>query len=323
MKTLSRIICACGVVGIMIAPSFSVAQSWPGKPVRLIVPVPPGGANDLVARLVAAKLAEAFGQPVVVENQGGAGTIIGTAAVARSAPDGHTLLLTSTSHVTTFFLSKSLPYDPIKDFTPITAVAEIIGCIVVNSSAPFNNVKEMVDFSIRNPGKVAFGSPGIGTTFHLIGELFNQITGANLVHVPYKGTAPAMADLIGGQIPVVFTSVSTIPKGQSGKVRVLAILESRRYPGLQNVPTVGETIVGFQKPVSWFGLMGPAKLPQSVVGRLHAETVKALKFADVHAKLDAASLGVLASSPEEFSDMIRAGMNAYGKIVKAVGIKPE
>jgi tripartite-type tricarboxylate transporter receptor subunit TctC len=321
-KELLRLVSILTVVAIAV-PCTVLSQEWPTKPIRVVVPVPPGASNDLIARLVATRLADALAQPVVVENRAGAGGTIGTALVARAVPDGYTLLLTSTSHVTSLFLTKDLPYHPVKDFTPIIAAAEVMGCIVLHPSVPVNSVKELIDYSIRNPGKVAYGSPGVGTTLHLIGELFNMVTGAKLVHVPYKGTAPAMADLLGGQIPAVITSVSAIPAAQAGKVKVLAILEPKRYPGMPGVPSINETLPGFQKPVSWFGILGPARIPQPLVSRLNAEVAKALHSPDVRSKLEASALGILASSPEEFSEMLRSGVDSYGKIVKAVGIRPE
>lgn len=313
---------ACAAL-LLALPLQAMPQTWPGKPLRIIVPVPPGADNDLIARLVGGKLSAALGQPVLVENLAGAGGVIAARQVARAAPDGYTLLFTSTSHVTALFLKKDLGYDPVRDFTPISAAAQIIGCIAVNPSVPANNIKELIDYSMRNPGKVAYGSPGVGTTFHLIGQLFNQATGASLVHVPYRGMAPAIADLAGGQIPVAFSSVSAIPKGQTDKVRVVAVLEPTRYAGLPDVPSVSETVASFKKPVSWFGLLGPANLPAPIVARLSAETTKALRAPDVKAKLDAVALVPLSGSPEELSDLLRSGIEDYGRIVKLVGIRPE
>lgn len=290
----------------------------------MMVPVPPGGANDLLARIVSAKLAEALGQPVVVENQGGAAGTIAAAQVARAAPDGHTILLTSVSHVTNALLKKDLPYDPLSDFTPITAAAQILTCLAVNSSVPANNIKDLIEFSVRNPSKLAYGSPGAGTNLHLLGELFKQTTGAQLLHVAYKGTAPALADMMGGQIQAVVTSISALPRGpQASNFKVLAVLEARRNPRMPDVPSVNETVPNFNAPVSWFGILGPARLPAQVVARLNAEAAKALQAPDAQGKLEAASLGVISTTPAEFAAMMKDSYEGFGKVVKILGIKPE
>lgn len=305
-------------------PASAWSQAWPNKPIRMVVPVPPGGANDLLARIIGAKLADALGQPVVIENQGGAAGTIAAAQVARAAPDGYTILLTSVSHVTNALLKKNLPYDPIGDFTPITATAQILTCLAVNSSVPVSNIKELIDYSVRNPSKLAYGSPGAGTNLHLLGELFKQTTGANLLHVAYKGTGPALSDMMGGQIQAVVTSISAIPRGPQGSnVKVLAVLEPQRNPGMPDVPSVKEMVPSFNAPVSWFGLLGPAKLPQPIVARLHAETANALQSPDAQSRLTAASLGVIATTPSEFGAMMKESYEGFGRIVKTAGIQPE
>jgi tripartite-type tricarboxylate transporter receptor subunit TctC len=305
-------------------PLAAWGQAWPTKPIRMVVPVPPGGANDLLARILGAKLSDALGQPVIIENQGGAGGTIAAAQVSRAPADGYTILLTSVSHVTNVFVKKDLPYDPINDFTPITAAAQILTCLAVNNSVPANNIKELIDYSIRNPTKLAYGSPGAGTNLHLLGELFKMTTGAQLLHISYRGTGPALADMMGGQIQAVITSISALPRGpQANNVKVLAVLESKRNPRMPDVPALHEVVPAFNAPVSWFGLLGPAKLPQPIAARLSAETAKALQSPDAQAKLEAASLGVIASSPADFAAMMKDSHEGFGKVVKVLGLKPE
>jgi tripartite-type tricarboxylate transporter receptor subunit TctC len=325
MKRLVSIGICIGLVSAVLAPVAAHAQAWPARPVRIVVPFPPGSALDLIPRMIAPRLQEAYGQPIVVENRVGANGMIGTEMVAHSLPDGYTIQMgTSGTHVTSIFLNKNVPYDPVKDFTPITAAVEPATCVVVHPSLAVNSIRELIDYAKRNPGKLSYGTSGIGSVFHLAGELFNQTAGVELVQVPYKGVAPAMADVVAGQILVNFTSVAdAIPSIKAGKVRVLAVLEPRRYPGLPEVPTVSETLSGYQKPATWFGFLGPASLPQPILSRLNGEIVKAINAADVRAKLEGMGLVVIANTPEQFSVLIRSGIEQYGKIVKSAGIQPE
>jgi tripartite-type tricarboxylate transporter receptor subunit TctC len=293
--------------------------------VRIIVPFPPGNGTDILARLMAPKMTQALGQPVLVENRGGANGMIGAEAVAHAAPDGYSILFTSPStHVTSIFLSKNLPYDPIRDFTPITAAVEPVTVMIVNPSVPANSVKELIAYAKAHPGKLDYSSPGIGAVFHMSGELFKLGAGVDIVHVPYKGASPALAGVIAGEVSIGFNSLaSVLPHMRSGKVRVLAVLEANRYPGLPQVPSIGEFVPGFEKPASWFGLFGPAALPAPVLARLHAEIVNSLSAPDVHAKIDELAMSVIANTPEQFSAMIKTGIEQYGRLIKAAGIQPE
>jgi tripartite-type tricarboxylate transporter receptor subunit TctC len=302
------------------------AQSWPVKPIRLVVPYPPGSSSvDIIGRIVASKLGEGLGQPVLVENRAGASGAIGAEFVARAAPDGYALLFAgSGSHVTTFFITKSHPYHPVNDFTPITMAGTAVTCLIVSPSFPANTVNELVDFARKNPGKVNFASNGIGTVYHLAGELLRLLTGAQMVHVPYKGGAQIMPDLLSGQVQVAFASlISVAPQIKAGKVHLIAVLEQARYPGYPDVPTMAESIPDFVKPPSWLGFFGPANLSVPVLERLNAELVKTLNFAEVRAKLDANGFAVVANTPNQFAAAIRSDMDLTARLVKAAGIKPE
>ncbi|MPZ55593.1 MAG: tripartite tricarboxylate transporter substrate binding protein [Rhizobiales bacterium] len=246
-------------------------------------------------------------------------------AVARAAPDGYTLLAaTAGTHVTAVHLMKSLPYDPMKDFTPLMAAVEPATCLVVNSSLPVNSVQELIAYAKANPGKMSYGSSGVGSVFHMMGELFNQTAGVTIAHVPYRGVAPAMQDLIGGHIPMVFISVSNAMAGvRQGSVKMLAVLEPTRYAKLPQVPSMSEIIPAFRKPSSWFGFFGPAKMPPDIVARLGTEMRKAINEPDVRAKLEASDFAVIGDTPEQFAALLKDGIDRYGEIIKAAGIPPQ
>src|SRR6478609_7514227 len=262
----------------------AVAQTWPAaRPIAMVVPFPPGPALDLVARLVGGKISDALGQTVVVENRSGANGTIGSSLVARAAPDGYTLLAaTAGTHVTAVHLMKSLAYDPIKDFTPIIAAVEPVTCLAVTASLPVNSVAELIAYAKAHPDELSYGSSGVGSVFHLMGELFNETAGVKIKHVPYRGVAPAMQDVIGGHIPMVFISVANADAAaKAGQVKILAVLEPAGYSRLPNMLSMSEIIPAFLKPSSWFGFFGPPGLPQPVVTRLNAEMAKALSEPEV------------------------------------------
>jgi tripartite-type tricarboxylate transporter receptor subunit TctC len=320
-RTILFLIAAAGLV----ATGPACAQSGPTRPLRIVVPFPPGNGTDILARLMAPKMTAAMRQPVIVENRGGANGMIGAEAVARAAPDGATILFTSPStHVTSIFLSKNLSYDPIKDFTPITAAVEPVTVMTINPSLPVNSVKELIAYAKANPGKLNYSSPGVGAVFHMSGELFKLGAGVDIVHVPYKGASPALAGVIAGEVSIGFNSLaSVLPHMRSGKLKVLAVLEAKRYPGLPEVPSIGEALPGFEKPASWFGLFGPAGLPAPVLARLHDELVASLRDPDVRSKIDELAMSVIANTPEQFSVMLKSGIDQYGRLIKAAGIQPE
>ena len=309
----------------LLGSAAATAQTWPSRPINMVVPFPPGPALDLVARLVAEKIAGPLGQPVVIENRTGANGTIGSHAVARAAPDGYTLLAaTAGTHVTAPHLMKNLPYDPIKDFTPIIAAVEPVTCLAVSASLPVNSVPELIAYAKAHPDELSFGSSGVGSVFHLMGELFNETAGVKIKHVPYRGVAPAMQDLIGGHIPMVFISVANVEgAAQAGQVKILAMLEPSRFAKMPDVPSMSEFIPAFRKPSSWFGFFGPPRLPLPIVTRLNAEMAKALSEPAIAQKFAANGYAVIGGTPQQFADLIKDGIERYGAIIKAAGIQPE
>jgi tripartite-type tricarboxylate transporter receptor subunit TctC len=326
MGTL-RLIVLCWLASLcVVGIDTAVAQTWPAaRPVTMVVPFPPGPALDLVARLVGGKISDAFGQTVVVENRSGANGTIGSSLVARATPDGYTLLAaTAGTHVTAVHLMKHLPYDPLKDFAPIVAAVEPVTCLAVHSAVPVDTVEELIAYARSHPDELSYGSSGLGSVFHMMGELFNQTAGVRIKHVPYRGVAPAMQDVISGHIPMVFISVSNaIPAMQTGRVKILAVLEPTRYPKLPQIRSMSEIVPAFQKPSSWFGFFGPAGLPREIVTRLNIEMVKALNASDVRGKLEDNGMTVIGGTPEQFGALMQDGIERYGAIIKATGIQAE
>jgi tripartite-type tricarboxylate transporter receptor subunit TctC len=322
MRSLSIVLVAAAT---LVGSAPTTAQNWPSRPITIVVPFPPGPAVDLVARQVAAKMAGPLGQAVVVENRTGANGTIGSNGVARAAPDGYTLLAATVgTHVTALHLIKNLPYDPIKDFTPIIAAVEPVTCLAVTASLPVNSVPELIAYAKAHPDELSFGSSGVGSVFHLMGELFNETAGVKIKHVPYRGVAPALQDVIGGHIPMVFISVSNAePAAKAGQVKILAVLEPTRYSKMPNVPSISEIIPAFRKPSSWFGFFGPPGLPAPIVNRLNAEMSKALTDPDVVKNLDANAFAVIGGTPQQFADLLKDGIQRYGTLIKAVGVQPE
>jgi tripartite-type tricarboxylate transporter receptor subunit TctC len=317
------------VVALFAALAFALstsalAQSWPTKPVTVVVPFPPGPL-DVVARLMTPKLSAALGQPVVVDHRPGANGTIGSGAVARMAPDGYTILAATVgTHVTSVHLTKNLPYDPLKDFTPIVAAVEPVTCLVVNSAVPVNSVQELIAYAKQRPGELSYGTSGIGSVFHLLGELFNQTAGVKITQVPYRGVGPAMQDVVAGHIPMVLTSVSTaLPNLPGGRIKILAVLEPTRYPGLPDTPSISENLPAFVKPSSWFGYLGPPGMPPDIVTRLNGEIMKGLAADDVKPKLLETGYTLIGGTPAEFSALMRDGIERYGAIIKTAGIQAE
>ena len=311
---------------IVAAPASVSAQAWPtAKPITIVVPVPPGPSVDMIARLVAGKLQDSLGQTVIVDNRSGANGMIGSAVVAHAAPDGYTLLAaTPASHVTAVHLMKNLPVDPVKDFTPIMAAVEPVTALVVNADLPVNSVQELIAYAKANPGKLSYGSSGIGSVFHLTGELFNRTAGVNIVHVPYRGVSQPMQDVAAGQIQLLHISLSSARGAlASGKAKVLAILEPQRYAKMPDIPSMSEILPAFRKPSTWFGFFGPANMPPEIVARLNAEMRNAITAPDVQPKLEAQDLIIIADTPEEFAALQKEGIEQFGEIIKAAGIKPQ
>ena len=322
MRSLSIVLVTAAT---LVGSAPTTAQNWPSRPITIVVPFPPGPALDLVARQVAAKMAGPLGQAVVVENRTGANGTIGSNGVARAVPDGYTLLAATVgTHVTALHLIKNLPYDPIKDFTPIIAAVEPVTCLAVTASLPVNSVPELIAYAKAHPDELSFGSSGVGSVFHLMGELFNETAGVKIKHVPYRGVAPALQDVIGGHIPMVFISVSNAePAAKAGQVKILAVLEPTRYSKMPDVPSISEIIPAFRKPSSWFGFFGPPGLPAPIVNRLNAEMSKALTDPDVVKNLDANAFAVIGGTPQQFADLLKDGIQRYGTLIKAAGVQPE
>jgi len=311
---------------VMLAmPGIVLAQTYPTKPVKLVVAYAAGGGVDTVARALAQELSGGLGQPVVVENRPGANSLIGTDHVAKSPADGYTLLITLVSHYALPFLAKNVPYDTVRDFTPITIVAKAPQAVVVNAAVPVRTSKELVEYVRANKGKVSYGTSGAGTSQHLGGELLNTSAGLDMVHVPYKGGAPALNDVIGGQIPMAILILSNVlPHVKSGKLRAIGVIEATRAKAAPDVPTIAEGgVPGFSVPDTWIGIVGPAGLPPAVVERLNTELQKAANNAAVRTRLDAAGFEVNLVASEEFARQGPRTVETYRKIISAAGIKPE
>jgi len=307
----------------LAVPPAAQAQGYPARPIRSIMTV--AGGADVVARLVAQGLTGALGQPVVVETQSGAGGAIGAEAVARAAPDGYTIMLTSASAlVMNRFLSKSARLDPLKDFTPITKAFETVALVVVSPALPVGSMRDLVEYAKSHPGRLSYGTSGIGTTHHLSGESIRLLTGIDWVHVPYKGGPPVITDLIGGEIQVGFSILATAaPFIASGKIKILAVNGAKRYHVIRDVPTVTEQLPGYEPPSTWGGYFGPAGMPQAIVVRLHDEIARILNSPEVRAKAEDIGFPVATSTPEELTATIRRDIEYTAKIVAAVGIRPE
>ncbi|MPZ44596.1 MAG: tripartite tricarboxylate transporter substrate binding protein [Betaproteobacteria bacterium] len=302
-------------------PAF--AQGFPTKPIRLVVPLAPGGGGDLVSRMIAQKISEPLGQPVVVDNRPGGSTIIGTELVARSAPDGYTLVMATSSHGINPSLYK-LPFDPVKDFSGIAFIATSPMMLTVHPSVPVKTVKELVAFAKRNPGKLNYGSSGIASIVHLAAELLSVTAGINMVHIPYKGTGPALNDLIAGQIDLMFASpIPTIPHVKSGRLRAVAMASQQRLPAMPDLPTVAESgFPGFQA-ASYYIVLGPANIPAGVVNRLSAHIIKATQAPDIRNRLITEGGEVVGGGPAQAMAHIESEIARWKKVVDAAHIKAE
>ncbi len=311
------------LIALVAAPSL-YAQPYPSRTIKIVVPYPPGAATDTTARLVATRLTESMGQQVIVENRPGASGNIGSDFVAKSPADGYTFLMANdATHGTNVHLAKNFPYDPVKDFTPLTLAAANIIVLVAHPSVPAKNMGELIEHMKKNPGKLAFASSGNGSPHHLAGEMLKQRAGVDIVHVPYKGGGVAVTDLLGGQIPLMFSSLVTVAQHiRSGKVRALGVIEATRYSGLPEVPTIGETVKGFEL-ASWLAFFAPPGLPHPIQARLNGEIVKALQTPEVKAKLEPSGLVVVGSTAEQLAATVRNEVEKRGRLVKAAGIQAE
>jgi tripartite-type tricarboxylate transporter receptor subunit TctC len=307
------------------ATSTSSGQAYPMRPVRLIVPYPPGGGNDTLARLFGQKLTEAWGQQVVVDNRPGAGTIIGTQLAARAAPDGYTLLLSSiASHAVAPHLYRNAGYDPIKDFTPITLLAIAPTVLCVNPSVPARSLQELIGLAKAKPGQLKFASGGNGTPPHMAGEIFASMTGIKILHVPYKGGGPAIAGLIGGETNMMFdTAASILPHVRGGKLRALAIARSSRLPEYPDLPTFTEAGVKGYEVNAWYSVHAPAGVPREIVTKVNRDLVRVLQMHDIKERLKQLGSEGIGNTPEEFGKFVRAESAKYAKAIKDAGVKVE
>jgi tripartite-type tricarboxylate transporter receptor subunit TctC len=318
IRTIARIV---ALALALLAPGYAAAQAWPAKPVKIVVPFPAGGTTDVVARLLAQKLADAWGQPVVVENRVGAGGNIGADVVSKSAPDGYTLLMTSGSIVTANpHMYKSLPFDPARDFVPITNVATGPQVVVVGSTVEARDLREFLAFVKAHPKQVNFGSAGIGTQTHLAAENFMYAAGIDMTHVPYKGESLVITDLMGGQIQAGTPNLgAAITQIQSGKLRALAVTSRERNRQLPDVPTVAEFVPGFEN-AGWFGLMAPAGTPREVIDRVQRDASRVLRTEEMRGKLAQQGMEPVGNTPAEFAAAIREESARWAKVIHDRGL---
>ena len=311
----------CLALAAALAPLAAAAQTFPTRPVRLMVPFPPGGATDIVGRLVAAKMQEVWGQPVVVENKPGAGTVVGTDYVAKSAPDGYTLGTVVTAYVINPNLRADLPYNTLKDLAGVTQVSVQHLVITANPSLPANSIPELIALAKKNPGKLAYATPGSGTAMHLSVELLKTATGIDIVHVPYKGGTPAQQDVVAGHVPILMDVLYAVrPLIKSGKIKVLALLSPRRAPESPEYPIVAEAVPGVSA-LSIVGIVVAAATPRELVRRISADVARAVKSSDLTELMKQQGMEPIGSTPDQFDALIRSEIDKWAKVVKISGAK--
>jgi tripartite-type tricarboxylate transporter receptor subunit TctC len=316
----------CGALALATAVAGAQAgaagaQAYPVKPIRFVVPFAPGGPNDILARLMGPKLTEAWGQQVIVENRPGGGTVIGTELVAKAPPDGHTLLIVSTSHTSNPTLVRKLPFDTLRDLAPVMLVATSANVLVAHPSLPARSVKELIAIARARPEQVAYASGGNGTSTHLSGELFAQMAGVKMIHIPYKGGGPAVVALLSGEVSWMFSPLlASMPHIQTGRMRALAVTTHRRAPVLPAVPTVAETLAAFEAP-AWYGVSTTGGTPKEVIAKVNQEMARALNATDMRERLAREGVDVVAGSPEEFGAFFRNEIEKWAKVIKQAGIR--
>ena len=308
---------SCAVIGT------AGAQAYPVKPVRIVVPFSPGGPNDILARIIGQKLTEAWNQQVIVENRPGGGTVIGTEIVAKSPPDGYTLLMVSTSHATNTILLRKLPFDTLRDLAPVILVASSANVLVTHPSLPAKSVKELIAIAKARPDQVAYGSGGNGTSTHLAGAMLSLMGGVKMTHVPYKGAGPATVSLLSGEISLMFgTILSSIPHIKAGRMRALAASGARRSSAMPEVPTVAETLPGFEA-AAWYGVSASGGTPKEGIAKLNQEIARVLNAGDMRERLAREGAEVVGGGPEQFDAFFRSEIGKWGKVIRAAGIKLE
>ena len=320
LKTRTAAVLACAALA---TPAFA-QPAYPSKPVRIISIFAPGGGNDVICRLVAQQLTERLKQQVIVENRVGANGIVGTEAVARAAPDGYTFTLIPSGHTVNASMYKKLPFDSLKDFTPITLAGSGPLVLAVHPSLPLKNVRDLIALAKSRPGQLTYVSSGIGASGHLAGALFDTMTGTKMEHIPYKGMSLAVSDLMGGQVSMTFgTSLSVIPHVRTGRLRALAVTGAQRSPALPGLPTIAESgVLGYEAGL-WYGFVGPARMPPEIVQRLNAEIVAILAQPDTREKLASQGLDARSSTPDEFARVLAADIVRWAEVVQKLGLQAE
>jgi tripartite-type tricarboxylate transporter receptor subunit TctC len=324
MNAVARRLAAGVLAALAVSPATLLAQAYPAKPVTVIVPYPPGGATDIIGRVLAQKLSENLKQQFVVDNRSGAGGTIAAEFTAKSPPDGYTLMLgTIASLATNVSLQKKLPYDPIKDFAPVTLVATQNLVLTVHPSLPAKSVRELVKFAKSRPGQLTFASAGNGTGSHLSGELFKLLAGVDMLHIPYKGVAPALVDVISGQVSMSFPSILTsLAQVNSGRLRALAVTGAHRSSALSAVPTMQEAGIKNYESATWYGIVAPVSTPAEIVTRLSTEVAAILKQPDTRERIARDGADPVGNSPQEFGRFIQAEIEKWRKVIRAAGIQP-
>ena len=317
--------CAWWLLALAALPGLAFAQAYPARPVRIVVPFPPGGGTDIGTRIVAQKLSEAWGQPVVVENKGGAAGIVGTEFTAKSTPDGYTLMMGNIgTHAINVSLYRKLPYDPVRDFAPVSHVAGLPLFLLVHPSVPAASVRELITLLKARPGQYDYSSSGAGGSMHVAAELFKTMAGVRIVHIPYKGGGPAVADLLAGQVKISFATVlETLQHVKAGKLRALAVTSARRSLAAPDLPTVAEAGLPGYESISWLGLFAPAGTPRELVAKISADAVRVLHLADVKERLLAQGADPIGSTPEQFATVLARDIAKYAKVMKDSGTQPE
>ena len=324
MNRLKRALSHALLAGLVAASGSALAQTYPSKPIRWIIPFPPGGAMDVMARALGPKMAESLGQPVITENRPGAGGIIGSEVVAKSPPDGHTILIVSVGQAVNASLYPKMPFDPIKDFEPVSLVAVVPNVLVLYPSVKANTIPELIALAKAQPGKLTYASAGNGTSIHLAGEMFASMAGVDIVHVPYKGSGPAVTDLLGGQVNLMFDSITSAkPHIQAGKLRALGVTSARRSQALPNVQTISEAGLKGYDVSPWFAVFVPAKTPKPVIDRLHGEITKALKLPDIQERFAAIGAEPVGSTPDQLATHLKRETDRWSAIIRDRNIKAD
>jgi tripartite-type tricarboxylate transporter receptor subunit TctC len=311
------------LVSVLLSAQASAQSEYPSRAVRIVVPSPPSGGTDIIGRVLAQHFSKALGQQFVVENKAGAGNMIGIEAVARAAPDGYTLLMVPSTLALNSVLYRKVPYDPIRDFAPVTLAATAPNILIVNTALPAKSLAELIALAKAKPGALSYGTPGVGTSPHMAMELLKSMAGIDVQHVPYKGTAPALTDVMSGQIAAMFANALTArPQIDSGRVRALAVSGPKRIEALPGVPPVADTVPGYEA-MQWYGLVAPAGTPPAIIARLNAEALKALRSGEMKERLALDGAEPVGSTPAEFGALIRSELEKWSRVARAANIEPQ